>query len=177
MQTSFEKLGGTYRQVGDYLLPDIEVPDSPQIGIWGQRLKAYIETHLFDPGDSDCETVLDQLYQAYAESHESDPPEINTFDFLKCEFPHLIIVMSHNALRIGITTDKIFDLLCQRGGCMNDCYDFLVCVFVNNKLVLHLQNSYCFFICLRKQNTATAVTTTLYRIIGRMCEAAPSKFP
>ena len=41
-----------------------------------ERLKAYIETHPFDPGDSDCETVLDQLYQAYAESHESDPPEI-----------------------------------------------------------------------------------------------------
>jgi len=42
-----------------------------------QRLEAYIETHPFDPGDSDCETVLDQLYQAYAESHESDPPEIS----------------------------------------------------------------------------------------------------
>ena len=41
-----------------------------------QRLKAYLESHPFDPGDSDCETVLDQLYQAYAESHESDPPEI-----------------------------------------------------------------------------------------------------
>ncbi len=41
-----------------------------------QRLKAYIEAHPFDPGDSDCETVLDQLFQAYQESHESDPPEI-----------------------------------------------------------------------------------------------------
>ena len=41
-----------------------------------KRMKAYIDTHPFDPGDSDCETVLDQLYQAYAESHESDPPEI-----------------------------------------------------------------------------------------------------
>ena len=40
------------------------------------HLKAYIETHPFNPGDSDCETVLDQLYQAYVESHESDPPEI-----------------------------------------------------------------------------------------------------
>ena len=37
MQTIYEKMGGTYRQVGDYLLPDIEVPESPQIGIWGQR--------------------------------------------------------------------------------------------------------------------------------------------
>lgn len=42
-----------------------------------ERLKAYIEAHPFDTGDSDCETVLDQLYQAYAESHESDPPEIS----------------------------------------------------------------------------------------------------
>ena len=41
-----------------------------------KRLKSYIDTHPFDPGDSDCETVLDQLYQAYAESHESAPPEI-----------------------------------------------------------------------------------------------------
>ena len=41
-----------------------------------QRLNAYITTHPFDPGDNDSETVLDQLYQAYAESHESDPPEI-----------------------------------------------------------------------------------------------------
>lgn len=42
-----------------------------------ERLKVYIETHPFDPGDSDCTTVLDQLYQVYAESHESDPPEIS----------------------------------------------------------------------------------------------------
>lgn len=40
------------------------------------RLNAYIESHPFDPGDSDCETVLDQLYQVYTESHESDPPNI-----------------------------------------------------------------------------------------------------
>ena len=33
-----------------------------------QRLKAYIEAHPFDPGDSDCETVLDQLYQVYVNS-------------------------------------------------------------------------------------------------------------
>lgn len=40
-------------------------------------LKAYIDSHPFAPGISDCETVLDQLYQAYQESHESDPPEIS----------------------------------------------------------------------------------------------------
>ena len=41
------------------------------------RLNDYIENHPLDLGDSDCETVLDQLYQAYAESHESDPHEIS----------------------------------------------------------------------------------------------------
>ena len=41
-----------------------------------KRLKAYIEIHPFDSGDSNCATVLDQLYLAYANSHESDPPEI-----------------------------------------------------------------------------------------------------
>jgi len=45
MQTTFEKLGGTYRQVGDYLLPNIEVPKSPQIGIWGQRRLQYLRTN------------------------------------------------------------------------------------------------------------------------------------
>ena len=41
-----------------------------------KRLNAYRTAHPFNPGDSDCDTVLDQLYQAYTESHESDPPKI-----------------------------------------------------------------------------------------------------
>ena len=45
MQITFEKLGGTYRQVGDYLLPNIEAPKSPQIGIWGQRRLQYLRTN------------------------------------------------------------------------------------------------------------------------------------
>ena len=55
-----------------------------------KRLNAYITAHPFDSGDSDCETVLDQLYQAYAESHESDPPEIrNGFKELDALLEHL----------------------------------------------------------------------------------------
>ena len=41
-----------------------------------RRLDAYIQAHPIDSGDSDCGSILDQLYQAYAESHESDPAEI-----------------------------------------------------------------------------------------------------
>ena len=39
-------------------------------------LRRYLENQSFDTGDPDCKTVLDQLYWAYAESHEIDPPEI-----------------------------------------------------------------------------------------------------
>ena len=35
-----------------------------------QRLNAYIDAHPFAPGDSNYDTVLDQLYHAYQESHE-----------------------------------------------------------------------------------------------------------
>ena len=39
-------------------------------------LRRCLENQPFDSGDPDCKTVLDQLYRAYAESHEADPPEI-----------------------------------------------------------------------------------------------------
>ena len=42
MQTTFEKTGGTYRQEGNYLLPNIKVPEIPQIGTWGERRRRYL---------------------------------------------------------------------------------------------------------------------------------------
>ena len=45
MKTMFEAMGGTYRQEGDYLLPNVEVPKSPAIGIWGQRRHKYLMEH------------------------------------------------------------------------------------------------------------------------------------
>jgi hypothetical protein len=69
-----------------------------------ERLKAYIDTHPFNPGDSDCKTVLDQLYQAYAESHESDPAEIGDgFKELE-EFLCLLPLEDNNA---------VFNLCCR----------------------------------------------------------------
>ena len=62
------------------------------------RLNTYIQKHPFDSGDSDCETVLDQLYQAYAESHESDPAEIGDgFKELE-EFLHTLPLDENNAV-------------------------------------------------------------------------------
>ena len=45
MQTIFEARGGTYRQEGDYLLPNIEIPESPKISIWGGRRLRYLRTN------------------------------------------------------------------------------------------------------------------------------------
>ena len=45
MQAIFEKMGGTYRQEGDYLLPNIEVPECPKIGNWGEQRRKYLREH------------------------------------------------------------------------------------------------------------------------------------
>lgn len=46
-QTIFEEMGGTYTQVGDYLLPDLKLPKEEQqpIGVWGQRHRRYLKEH------------------------------------------------------------------------------------------------------------------------------------
>ena len=69
-------------------------------------LKAYIDTHPFDPGDSDCKTVLDQLYQAYAESHESDPLEIRT------EFKDLAELLGYLPRKNNDVVVNLFSGLC-----------------------------------------------------------------
>ena len=34
----------TYHWEGDYLIPDLVAPESPQIGIWGERRRRYLRT-------------------------------------------------------------------------------------------------------------------------------------
>ena len=46
--------------------------------ITAEALRDYLRSHPIDTGDDDCETVLEQLYLAYANSHEFDPPEIRS---------------------------------------------------------------------------------------------------
>lgn len=65
---------------------------------FAEALKAYTRDHPFDAGNGDTETVLDQLYQAYAESHESDPPEISEgFKELEC-FLETLPLSDNNAV-------------------------------------------------------------------------------
>lgn len=69
-----------------------------------KRLEVYIKSRKFDGGTSECETVLDQIYQAYAESHEFDPPEIsNGFKELE-EFLETLPLDDNNA---------VFNLCCR----------------------------------------------------------------
>lgn len=35
----------TYHWEGDYLIPDLGAPESPQIGIWGGRRRQFLRTH------------------------------------------------------------------------------------------------------------------------------------
>ena len=46
-KTIFEEMGGTYTQAGDYLLPDLKLPEEEQqpIGVWGQRHRRYLKEH------------------------------------------------------------------------------------------------------------------------------------
>ncbi len=37
MKTIFEEMGGSYSEVGGCCLPNLIMPDTPPIGIWGQR--------------------------------------------------------------------------------------------------------------------------------------------
>ena len=47
MKSYFEENGGTYTQVGEYLIPDLVMDPQPEgeIGIWGQRRKQYLKKH------------------------------------------------------------------------------------------------------------------------------------
>ena len=50
MKSIFEQNGGTYTQVGDYLIPDISLPDAPAypIGKYGRMREAYLYLSITD---------------------------------------------------------------------------------------------------------------------------------
>ena len=83
MKSLFERMGGTYKQVGDYLLPDVELPEEKPIGVWGQRHYKYLRnanhilfSHLTISGkmndyladiDKQAEELFSQLVKQLAE--------------------------------------------------------------------------------------------------------------
>ena len=53
MKTIFEEMGGTYRQVGDYFIPNITLLDDGeyQIGKYGRMRRSYLKKYrkILDP--------------------------------------------------------------------------------------------------------------------------------
>ena len=47
MKSLFEQMGGTYRQEGDYLIPNLYLPDEPdyQIGKYGRMRRSYLKEY------------------------------------------------------------------------------------------------------------------------------------
>ena len=69
-----------------------------------EALRKYLHTHPYDTGDPDCENILDLLYRAYAETHESDPPEIQSGFMEMEEFLKTLPLDDNNA---------VFNLTCR----------------------------------------------------------------
>ena len=67
-------------------------------------LKRCAESHSFDTGDPENRTVLDQLFRAYQESHESDPPDIRD------SFRELDELLGHLPLD---DNNAVFNLCCR----------------------------------------------------------------
>ena len=48
MKSLFEQMRGTYREVGDYLIPNLSLPedtDNRPVGVWGERRRRYLKKH------------------------------------------------------------------------------------------------------------------------------------
>ena len=69
-----------------------------------EALRNYLQIHLYVTCDPDCENILDLLYRSYTETHESDPPEIQSGFMEMEEFL--------KALPLG-DNNTAFNLTCQ----------------------------------------------------------------
>ena len=96
-ETIFEQLGGTYAQVGDYLLPNLTIDESEQqsIGKYGRMRKRYLREHqpvlytnLLTTGklgkhlaeiDRRCEEQLERIMQQMSK-REGVTEALKTFD-------------------------------------------------------------------------------------------------
>lgn len=95
--TEFEKLGDTYRQAGDYYLPNLEIDNQieVQIGVWGQRHRRFLkENHrvryynLLTTGTlNDYLAEVESLAQAMFDTLVKELSEKNLNEKLKASDP------------------------------------------------------------------------------------------
>lgn len=71
---------------------------------YSEALRDHLQTQPYDIGDPDCENILNLLYRAYTETHESDPPETQSGFAELEEFLKTLPLDDNNA---------VFNLTCQ----------------------------------------------------------------
>lgn len=71
MNTIYEKTGGTYRHCGDYLIPDLSIPeeDRQSIGKYGRMRMSYLEKH--HPGQYEAMLLTGRLMPHLREIDET----------------------------------------------------------------------------------------------------------
>lgn len=78
MNTIFEQMGGRYVQSGDYLIPDLILPDSEQrpIGKYGRMRQAYLKEH--HPGLYSRLILSGKLYEHLVEVERACQERLET---------------------------------------------------------------------------------------------------
>lgn len=118
-KSAFEQMGGTYRQEGDYFLPNLAVPESVPIGIWGQRRRQYLLKH------------RKALYNALLLSGKLDSHLTDIDQQAEDMFFQLVKKM---AAQEGITEQLKAEYQMKWVGCVNNIRDRAIEV-INNELI------------------------------------------
>ena len=106
MRSVFEEMGGTYRREGNYLLPNLEPPDTEhyQIGKYGHLRHTYLRER--QPVLYSTLFLTGKLYQHLAE-----------IDRICCE--HMELLVRQMAEREGVTEALKASAQLEWVGCMN----------------------------------------------------------
>lgn len=119
-KSEFEQMGGTYRQDGDYLLPNLSVPEITPIGTWGQRRRWYLREH------------RKTLYNALLLSGKLDSHLVDINQQAEDMFSQLVKQMAE---REGVTEQLKTDSQMEWVGHMNNIRDLAIEI-VNDELIL-----------------------------------------
>lgn len=78
MKSNFEQMGGTYTQAGDYLIPNLSLPDTlhEPIGKYGRMRQAYLKEH--HPGLYSRLILSGKLYGHLAEVERTCQERLET---------------------------------------------------------------------------------------------------
>ena len=130
MKSDFEKLGGTYRQEGDYLLPNVKAPESPALGIWGQRRHKYLMEHnhalytaLFLSGK--LTTHLEEVDQVATKMYDRLVEQLKERDGITEEYARSRIAAQHNEGWFRERCSHILENNSNLDAFATKCIDFL----------------------------------------------------